>query len=73
LGQSIALIDNSACLLQNGVQQPLTGPGQKPVSFYWQNKAWYQQENWLFRNENGGEIDLRKSLAGDSSFFHSNR
>ena len=72
-GQSIALIDNNVCLLENGLQRRLTGSGQKPVSFYWQNKAWYQQENWRFRTINGDEIDLRKSNAGDSSYFHSNR
>lgn len=72
-GQSIALVDNNAYLLQNGQQRPLTESGQKTLSFYWQNKAWYQHENWLFRNKNGEEIDLRKSPTGDSSYFHSNR
>lgn len=72
-GQSIALIDNSVCILETGQQHQLTGSVQKPVSFYWQNKAWYQQENWLYRNNYREEIDLRKSKAGDSSYFHSNR
>ena len=72
-GQSIALVDNNAYLLENGQQRPLTESGQKPLSFYWQNKAWYQHKNWLFRNKNGEEIDLRKSPTGDSSYFHSNR
>ncbi|MBK6827992.1 MAG: hypothetical protein IPG86_14530 [Chitinophagaceae bacterium] len=72
-GQSIALVDNNAYLLENGQQRPLTESGQKTLSFYWQNKAWYQHKNWLFRNKNGEEIDLRKSPTGDSSYFHSNR
>ena len=73
MGQSIALLDNNAYLLQNGQYRLLTGSGQQPISFYWQSKAWHLKENWLFRNNHGDAIDLRKASTGDSSYFHSNR
>lgn len=72
-GQAVALIDNNAFLIQNGQPRLLAGSGILPVSFFWQNKVWHQKENWLFRNKEGDEIDLRKAATGDSSYFHSNR